>query len=450
MSCSGYHVLPLGKSDVPIAKSAQQRLEHGQEETESRVEHGCMTMPRMCHIVPSQPVMAFRSIVQVPQGDNHILQLGCPASCAQDYSKVGINAGWVTSADLLHGRRRLFFKFLTSDPVTDTLACWFSDITLLITTSVHRYCFMTKEDAASALSGHENRFFREDISSLAQIPVEILERQVLLPWVKNAPDEVEVPFSFWEILDAMHATGKPACRPCLVGTASGKVLRVQTRALRDVDGLVMKMFGIRPLYAKRCRPQPPVDELSPLNVAGSIATAILYGVTSVQTFIYYQEGGADPVLLKVLRQLSRSILAHIAMAVSLAFSLCPIYHSLMVEGASDLVVDSLFCQRVWRLSNKNKLLVLAITIALLVPFGNCIGEMFSTMSVSADVAKHILIATALCILLKRQCTGFSRLVIWQADLQNNLIINTGVLTGVSDLACLVTVDLTWHSYPVIC
>ncbi|KAI0946477.1 hypothetical protein AcW1_009927 [Taiwanofungus camphoratus] len=149
---------------------------------------------------------------------------------------------------------------------------------------------------------------------------------------------------------------------------------------------------------------------------------------------------------------------------------------LLVTGLSDVTVRGVFCQRVWKLSNRSWPLVASIIMSTLVALGEHVGlfahgnldyhvvhhheweaanwafaiRMITTkdyaefsefswilyMGLSASVVADLIIATSLCVLLKRIRTGLPRT---DSILRVLMLytINTGVLTSLCAISCLV-------------
>lgn len=204
---------------------------------------------------------------------------------------------------------------------------------------------------------------------------------------------------------------------------------------------------------------------------GNVSAAILYGITCVQTYLYFKRSQDDPFYLKasvsvlwvldslhlalitysiytyavtnfgnplILETPNRSVLAHV-----------------MVTGLSDVIVRGLYCQRVWRLSDRNKFVALAIIITSLVVFVGSLAFPIRAFTIStfigletiswvlytsfaAGAAADFIIAGSLCFLLYRRRTGFSRRT--DSILAKLMIyaVNTGALTSFCALACLAT------------
>ncbi|TFK93382.1 hypothetical protein K466DRAFT_511700 [Polyporus arcularius HHB13444] len=197
----------------------------------------------------------------------------------------------------------------------------------------------------------------------------------------------------------------------------------------------------------------------------------LYGITIVQTYIYYKRNRSDPTYLKLLvtstvhRMLDSLHLALITHAVyfyavtnftNLLELMIPTWCVFLptASGVSDGTVRGIFCQRVWKLSNRNWLLCLAIVVSSLVVFSGSIAfavKGFSIasfadlpqisdilyVSLGAGVVADVLIAASMCVLLAKRRTGFAR-----TDSMVRVLmmysINTGALTSLCAMLCLIT------------
>ncbi|KAI0717411.1 hypothetical protein C8T65DRAFT_737992 [Cerioporus squamosus] len=223
---------------------------------------------------------------------------------------------------------------------------------------------------------------------------------------------------------------------------------------------------------------------------GTVATSCLYGITLVQTYIYYKRNSSDPTYLKllvfflwVLDSLHLALITHslyfyavtnFSNLLELMIPTWSILSQIVVTGVSDGTVRGIFCQRVWKLSNKNWLLCLAIVVSSLVVFSGSIAfavkgyvgslqsifrdpwsDMNSTrfsiasfadlsqisdilyVSLGAGVVADVLIAASMCVLLAKRRTGFAR-----TDSMVRVLmmysINTGALTSLCAMLCLVT------------
>lgn len=203
---------------------------------------------------------------------------------------------------------------------------------------------------------------------------------------------------------------------------------------------------------------------------GNLAAAVLYGTTNVQTYIYFKHSQKDTRLLKcsiaVLWLLDSLHLALITRTVYTCavsdFSdpkawIVPSWSlkgHIIVTGFSDVIIRSLFCQRMWNLSKGNWWLTTTIAASAAAAFAGSIvfsiksflvvGDVFHLsqiswimyMSLGAGVCTDCIVAIALCILLQRIRTRYSN----TRSMVRTLMlygINSGALTSLCEIACLV-------------
>ncbi|KAI0939161.1 hypothetical protein AcV5_000654 [Taiwanofungus camphoratus] len=130
----------------------------------------------------------------------------------------------------------------------------------------------------------------------------------------------------------------------------------------------------------------------------------------------------------------------------------------LVAALNDVIVRGLFCRRVWKLSGRNLLLMACIVLSSLLSFAGLLactikGFAFhsfsdfanSSVGLGAAAFADVLIATSLCVLLRRCRTGFSR----TDSVVRTLIVysvNTGALTSLCAIASLVTYAVMPDSY----
>ncbi|KZT03696.1 uncharacterized protein LAESUDRAFT_704354 [Laetiporus sulphureus 93-53] len=206
---------------------------------------------------------------------------------------------------------------------------------------------------------------------------------------------------------------------------------------------------------------------------GNIVVAIFYGVTSVQTFIYYKRNEGDSWILKhlvfCLWILDGLHLAFITYAVyvyavrdfgNVLAMITPTWGlmaQVVATGFSDVIIRGIFCHRVWRLSSRTAMNWAVITIIIassLLAF--VMSLVFSVklytvdtyfelskipwviyVGLAACVVADVFIAGALCYQLAMRRTRFQR--------NNSVIrtlmlysINTGLFTSMCELGCLIT------------
>ncbi|KAF9463802.1 hypothetical protein BDZ94DRAFT_1321566 [Collybia nuda] len=215
---------------------------------------------------------------------------------------------------------------------------------------------------------------------------------------------------------------------------------------------------------------PPLDSTMGAMLIGVIVSAVLLGVSLVQTFYYYLDYPKDPWYLKSLVACTAVFdVTHLAMISHTVYHyLITNYHnppsleimtwSVLLEalftGVTGALVQCFYTTRVWRLSNKNVWLtglILAIVLAnagcgtawvILSMQLNTYEELLSisplTISINAlSTGADVLIAASLCFMLQRARTGFKK----SDSMINRLmlfVVNTGVLTSICAIASLVS------------
>ncbi|KAF9552151.1 hypothetical protein CPC08DRAFT_302352 [Agrocybe pediades] len=208
---------------------------------------------------------------------------------------------------------------------------------------------------------------------------------------------------------------------------------------------------------------------------GAGSSGCLYGVTSVQTFLYFHDFKEDSMKIKTMvfvlwildtihlifacHGLYIYLVTNYGNFESLLEPTWTILAQVYVTSLSDLIVRGFFSRRVFVLCvRRNKLLAWAlptiiITLALIVlasGFGfasrSFVLKTYKRMneaaamlyaSLACAVAADTIIAASLCTLLLKSRTGFKRTNSTLTTLMA-FSINTGLLTTVCAIACLVT------------
>ncbi|KAI0826653.1 hypothetical protein BC628DRAFT_1536642 [Trametes gibbosa] len=230
------------------------------------------------------------------------------------------------------------------------------------------------------------------------------------------------------------------------------------------------------------------DTLGAAFLGMTIRACTFYGITVVQTYIYYERNGGDRLYMKllvfilwVLDSLHLALVTHSVYTytvtdfsnfLALQVPVWSILAQVIVTGVSDFIVRGIFCERVWKctasfledldqlkqvwtaVSNRNWILITTIVATSLLVFGGSIAfgvkglslpafvDLFKVsnilyISLGAGVGADVLIATAMCVLLARRRTGFSRTdsIVRVLTLYS---INTGAFTSLCALLCLVS------------
>jgi len=206
---------------------------------------------------------------------------------------------------------------------------------------------------------------------------------------------------------------------------------------------------------------------------GVLISAILYGVTCVQTLYYFRRYPSDPWYIKLLvatvlasdtvhqALITHSLYTYLITDFGALQDLGLLVWSLIVEvlfnGFTALMVQCFLAMRVYRLSNKSLLatvsvmilvmanFVLVVTYVALAIHFKTFAQLATLQALSksvnaATVASDVLIAALLCMMLQKSRTGFRR----SDTLINKLIlftVNTGLLTSICAVASLVSISL---------
>ncbi|KAJ8508229.1 hypothetical protein ONZ45_g9469 [Pleurotus djamor] len=221
---------------------------------------------------------------------------------------------------------------------------------------------------------------------------------------------------------------------------------------------------------------PSIDaKLGALFLADNFS-AILFGITSLQTFIYFKNGSRDSkklkgliVLLWLLNSFHLAVIIHILYhytisnyvnPVALLYPTWSVTAMVFVTCFSDFIVRGIFAHRVWRLSGKKFYYVIIIGVPTLMTTAGgiaCAGktlkvetffqyEIYSTslyVGQSSGVVADSTIAVSLVLLLLRSHTGFKR----TDSVINTLMvyaINTGALTTICRLLSIITFAIWPH------
>ncbi|RDX54469.1 hypothetical protein OH76DRAFT_965562 [Lentinus brumalis] len=209
---------------------------------------------------------------------------------------------------------------------------------------------------------------------------------------------------------------------------------------------------------------------------GNVLAACLYGLTSLQAYIYFNRSHKDSVVLKTLVAILWFLDAiHLAFVSHAVYEFCVTdfgdllalleptwYATVIVTGVSDGILRGIFCYRIWILGNEHipTLLVLAsssllsVGCALAFPI---LGFRYKTfvglekigwvlyLGLSTGVSSDLLISAALCVLLARRRSSFQRV----RGVVRNLIwysINTCLLTTACSLAALIAYAASPHTF----
>ncbi|EIW55740.1 uncharacterized protein TRAVEDRAFT_73541 [Trametes versicolor FP-101664 SS1] len=232
--------------------------------------------------------------------------------------------------------------------------------------------------------------------------------------------------------------------------------------------------------------QLSLDDTLGAAFLGNIAAACLYGGTVVQTYIYYGRNGGDRLYLKLLVfflwlvPLSRPCrpsaefiyyyaVKDFSNPLALEIPIWSIMAQVVVTGVSDLIVRSIFCDRVWKCTPISFGLFAGMrnpwesicTVLIAAKFEDddiphwgslafaikglslaSFADLFEVstilyISLGSGVLADVLIAASMCVLLAQRRTGFSRTdsIVRVLTMYS---INTGALTSLCALLCLVS------------
>ncbi|RPD79131.1 hypothetical protein L226DRAFT_241453 [Lentinus tigrinus ALCF2SS1-7] len=121
---------------------------------------------------------------------------------------------------------------------------------------------------------------------------------------------------------------------------------------------------------------------------GNILAACLYGLTTLQTFIYYNRSPKDSAVLKTLvamlwflDTLHLALISHTVYEytvtdfgnfIALLEPTWSVLAQVIVTGVSDGIVRGIFCYRIWMLSNQHIPTLAGLASAALLAFGKCL------------------------------------------------------------------------------
>ncbi|KAI0667453.1 hypothetical protein C8Q78DRAFT_1082174 [Trametes maxima] len=227
--------------------------------------------------------------------------------------------------------------------------------------------------------------------------------------------------------------------------------------------------------------QPPkMDSTLGAAFLGHSATMLLYGVTSMQTYIYYRRSQNDGRVLKL------SILVlwfldslHAALITAALYWYCvthftdpraiqvpywPIPTMIIVSNVSNMIVRCVFSYQLWKLNmNKHKWIIpVVIAVASVYIFGDATYfsiQLYSVESflevksfswslylgLSVEAGVDLLVAITQCLLLWSLQTGIQR-----TDMMLRILItysiNTGLLTSLVAIGALVSYSVSPRNY----
>ncbi|KAI0324065.1 hypothetical protein GY45DRAFT_1439311 [Cubamyces sp. BRFM 1775] len=212
---------------------------------------------------------------------------------------------------------------------------------------------------------------------------------------------------------------------------------------------------------------------------GNILAACLYGLTTLQTSIYFGRCRKDSVAMKglvvllwALDTLHLFLVSHTVYSYTITnFGNIPallkptwsVLAQVLVTGVSDGIIRALYCYRIWIFSGRNCLLCTAIAMSSLTTFGSSLAytikglqsstyielEKFSWLlyfSLSWTFFSDLLIAVTMCILLAKRRYGNFRKVDHTIRVLILYSINTGALTTLCTLMALIAYAASPHTF----
>ncbi|PCH34603.1 hypothetical protein WOLCODRAFT_139462 [Wolfiporia cocos MD-104 SS10] len=203
---------------------------------------------------------------------------------------------------------------------------------------------------------------------------------------------------------------------------------------------------------------------------GQFATAILYGITSLQTFIYYKQHYKDPLILRFLvgvlwildgihvafitHAMYMYMIVNFANPLNVDKPIWSVWAMIIVSNISNIIVRAIFSRTLWKLSGKA--LIFPLVIGLLSIYVAADAFYFAIRGFRIDSYLDIhhfswslyngfafevlvdgMITVSQCLLLRRFRTGIK-----STDSIITILmvysINTGLLTSICAILCLVT------------
>ncbi|EMD32457.1 hypothetical protein CERSUDRAFT_99537 [Gelatoporia subvermispora B] len=228
---------------------------------------------------------------------------------------------------------------------------------------------------------------------------------------------------------------------------------------------------------------PSIDQLLDLNgtlgagIICAMVTSALYGVTTIQSYLYFHRPENDSKLFKsviaflwVLDTVHQIFICHLVYTyavvdydnlVALTTEAWDLYATVYVTAVMDLCVRSIFCLRIWKVSNKNLLVVVVVMICSLAEFGGQIAfvvrdEFFvhGKLSGQRQLSPEYYFG-AVCCFVSDSLIALSQVAfLWNRQSQiprTNYIIRTLIMysinTGLVTALCALGMLVTWATMP---
>ncbi|KAF8072172.1 hypothetical protein FPV67DRAFT_1667609 [Lyophyllum atratum] len=230
-------------------------------------------------------------------------------------------------------------------------------------------------------------------------------------------------------------------------------------------------------------PHPPIQLDSKLGAAflGNLIAAIFYGITCVQSYMYFRNSGKDRQWFRMvifslwfLDTLHLAFITHglyfylvssFGNLLALVSPTWSILSQIYLTCISDTIIRCIFGRRVWMMAGRSKVLALCIATTSLLTFvsgfafasrafavGTFVGfakiSYFLYTALGSGVAADLLIAGSLCLTLLKSRTGFRK----TDSIVNILImyaINTSALTTICSIACFITYTIWPNEFTFI-
>ncbi|KAJ4489137.1 hypothetical protein C8R41DRAFT_836096 [Lentinula lateritia] len=219
----------------------------------------------------------------------------------------------------------------------------------------------------------------------------------------------------------------------------------------------------------------PLDNTMGAMLVGIIVSAVLYGISLVQTLFYFNRYRDDAWYLKSLVAItvlfdtvhlcfvSHTIYFYLVSRYydngQLDFMIWSVLAEAIPTGFTGALVQTFYTVRVWRLSKKNHVLAVVIMLIVLAQtacgtawviislqlstFQQLLGISDLTISINAlSTAADVIIAASLCFLLAQSRTGFKH-----SDTMINKLILFGVNTGLATSVCAIASLLSLIASP---
>ncbi|EMD32295.1 hypothetical protein CERSUDRAFT_99686 [Gelatoporia subvermispora B] len=214
-----------------------------------------------------------------------------------------------------------------------------------------------------------------------------------------------------------------------------------------------------------------VDNTLGACLLGVIIASIFYGITCLQTYLYYRRYQHDGMTIKfgvgllwLLDTLHQVFATHIVYTILVTRNGSPtalltppwsVMVNIVVTGVTDVVVRLLFCQRLWMFSKKNYFVVLPVLVGNASSLAGCLAFVIKAapldsfpafrslswalyLALGSGVSTDLFLASSLVFFLWKSRTGFRRT---DSMVQVLMLysINTALLTSLCETTSFITV-----------